>query len=198
MEEVTSGAGDSPTATTPMQPTEAPKSPRRHFLKSFDVGFRNVWFYVAAFVLIINLSYTFRPQLQIQASTLADSDPLGTLFTFVNNGAWTLYDVQIHCTLYKGLRVALQASNITNQVSPNASVTGSGIITVLRSTDPATRDCGIGQNGRVRVILPPSPEIAIDLDVQYRWLFGLLTERQRSPFDTRKVGSRFILVPDVQ
>lgn len=163
---------------------------------SFAHGtFKDIWFYLAAVSLVFNIIYTFRPQLVVQAATSLDTNPLAALFTLTDQSPWTFYNVSMECIIWNGVQKLGTVKNNTFQLPYGAPATGNQTIEVLEAYKPATRDCGFAGIKFNR----PSPALTkIDLNLSYDWLFGYKTKLSNWHFDTRKVGDKFILVPDVE
>jgi hypothetical protein len=156
-----------------------------------------VWFYVAAAALIVNLCYTFRPHVTVQASTVSGDDPMSTLFSISTVGPWTLYNVGMTCVLYDGPTKKVTLYDNATQQGENAPVLGNPTTAALKPGETATRDCLIGtksfQIGGLHV-----EAVRLDVGINYHWFFGFIGTSQNHHFNTRKVGERFILVPDVE
>jgi hypothetical protein len=184
-------------ATTPPQTPEPPltdpppiqRRSLRTRLSWFDKTFRDVWFYVAAASLVLNITYTFRPQLTIQSASPLDN-PAASLFSITNNGFWTLYDVAFYCAINGNV----SSGNIISRDDSSAAE-GNGLVSILPPGQTATRDCG-ATAGMGRHIPPGS--VRIDLLIVYKWAWGLRTSPTTRHFDTRRVGDHVILVPDVE
>ena len=162
-----------------------PRSLRTH-LSWFDKTFRNVWFYVAAILLVVNLTYNFRPQLTIQSASPIDN-PLAAWFTITNNGPWTLYEVGFFCDV----NGTVSSGNLVSR-GPDAAPEGDIPIDVFPSGQTATRDCAAVTNH-----IPPD-DVRIDLLITYKWLWGMTQGHLTRHFDTRRVQRHVILVPDVE
>jgi hypothetical protein len=183
------------------QETETQHRPKHQImnLKYFDTSFRNVWFYFAAFALILNLSYTFRPQINIQASASADNDPLGTLFTLSNISPWTLYNIDATCTLFQGSEKIYSLMNNEVHERPETPALGNPRIRELQAGQTATRDCGTGNNSiGIRIGNLDIKSLRINLDVSYDWFFGLMRNNNTRHFNTRLVKGSIVLIPDVE
>lgn len=167
----------------------------RSHLSFLDKTFRNWWFYVAAVSLVVNLTYTFRPQLQIQSSTI-NSNPLDTLFTIANTGPWRLRDIMLTCELYDG-NTSITSENNTLKLSHNAPAQGNPNIDELYAGHSATRDCGLG---RGLFVLPSlnMRTIRINTIISYRWFLWPTPTRLTQHFNTRQIDTHLILVPDVE
>ena len=172
----------------------------RSFLRAFDASFRNVWFYVAVMLLIINVSYTFRPQLQISASSIVTNDPAATLFTLINIGPWTLTNIEVGCDIFAGDQLILRSADIQIERSPEAALLGSSRISALAQGDPATRDCGISLTRDLDHVTVAPAVLRIDVFAFYSWFWGIWrSDAVVRHFNTRGVGEgRYILVPDVE
>ena len=98
--------------------TQGPQSPvRQRFLRELlgvvHRTIRDVWFYIAALLLVLNVYNTFSPHLSIQASTTANNNPLDTLFTLTNNGPLSLYKVEMTCKIWNGQRLLITLTNVS-------------------------------------------------------------------------------------
>ena len=124
---------------------------------------------------------------------MADNNPLDTLFTFTNNGPLTLYDLEISCELWDGTK-RLTLSNIAVLRLGEGPATLNPTIDQLTSGQSATRDCGA--EGAVTGLNPQ--RLRIDFSISYRWLDGLISGSMSRHFDTRTVGNKIIMVPDVE
>jgi hypothetical protein len=164
----------------------------------FDKTFRNVWFYIAAVSLVVNMVYAFRPQPTVQSgAALVDSNPLTTLFTVSNNGAFTLYNVRIQCEIFDGDIPRGTFSRMPVPPEGNAPVTGSIDVDELTPTDTATRDCGFkDDNATLKGLNPKTTRINIIISYDYFW--GAKSFISSHHFNTRVIGTRVILVPDVE
>ena len=183
-------------------PQETPARGRRlaRFLRSLDTGFRNVWFYVAAFALVVTIARNFQPALQMQASTVSKTDPGASLFTFVNAGPWTLSDIEITCvvSIKHGSTIILKNNvMISGEGTPPY---GNGTIQQLNKNATATRDCGISQSQHfIRLGSSDPADLRINVQDKYRWFWGLFTGEDSKHFNTRVVGqNEYILVPDTE
>jgi hypothetical protein len=176
---------------TPAQPSpdRAPSRPRplKTLLFWLDKTFRNVWFYIAAAIVVLNLTYNFRPQLAIQSSSFADH-PQASLFTITNNGPWTLYEVNFFCEI-NGM---VTTGNIISR-TPDSAAAGDAPVAVLPPGQPATRDCATVAMSKV-----PPDNVRINLFVTYEWMWGLKSGQETRHYDTRRVQGHVILVPDVE
>src|ERR1700733_1878931 len=137
--EITDAELDTTRPQTPAQPSSVQALSRPQPLKTrlfwLDKTFRNVWFYIAVAIVVVNLTYNFRPQLAIQSSSFADH-PQASLFTITNNGPWTLYEVDFFCEI-NGI---LTTGNIHSR-TPDSAAAGDAPVAVLPPGQPATRDC---------------------------------------------------------
>ena len=185
----TGAESDTTPQQTQEQPLPSPRRPLRSTLSFADRTFRNVWFYVAALSLIINLTYTFRPQIGVQASSVID-DPLASLFTLSNNGPWTLYNVSMSCALTNGQRPLIYSEGNMVFTSPSSAIAGNPDIDVMPPGQTATRDCGfpVHMSGPIR----------IDVTISYKWLWGFISNGTTHHFDTRYIHGHLILVPDLE
>jgi len=187
-------------ATSPTQP-EQQKSPLGGSLRSrlsfLDKTFRDWWFYVAAITLVVNLSYTFRPQLQVQSSSTPDSNPLETLFTLSNISPWPLRNVKLTCVLYNGENILGTFANNTIKPSLNAPAQGNPDIDDLPAGQPATRDCGFGNGGIARHGIDMR-SVRLNTIISYEWFFWPRPLSLIQHFNTRMIGRHLILVPDVE
>lgn len=166
----------------------------RSRLSFLDKTFRDWWFYVAAVSLVVNLTYTFRPQIQVKSSTMSQ-DPLETLFTISNTGPWPLRDVKMICVLSDGNR-NIKSENNTTKLSRNAPAQGNPNLEELPSGHSATRDCGFSHGIHLRNIDMRS--IRINIITSYRWPLWPAPINVEEHFNSRQIGERFILVPDVE
>ena len=181
-------------------PTAQRSASLRVFLRFWHGTFKDAWFYVAAVILIVNVGYTYRPQLQIVASAAGGDDPLQTYLALSNPGAWTLYNVVVGCRVYAGDRLMLDASDNSMVSQPGAPAQGPVTVTKLIPTQVATRDCGAGSTSSlVRIVIPPAL-LRVDVSASYRWAWSMFGGGPKIfHFDTRQVASgKFILVPDVE
>jgi hypothetical protein len=194
---ITDAQSELPPPKTPQSQTEPQQRPLLSKLKYFDTSLRNVWFYVALIALIINLSYTFRPQFNAQASTMSDGNPLSTLYTLFNTGPWTLYNVGMKCVISYDKNKKINLENNEMHLGENSPALGNPTIPALKPTATATRDCGIGGNF-IHIEIPHMETVRIDLEISYDWFFGIISANENRHFDTRRVGDKFILVPDVE
>ena len=183
-------AATPPQAPQPPLATQAQVPPRslRTRLSWFDKTLRNVWFYVAAASLVLNITYTFRPQITIQSASTIDN-PSESLFIITNNGFWTLYDVAFYCAVNGNV----SSGNIISRDESSAPE-GNGLVSIFSPGQTATRDCGGMALGR-RV---PPDSVRIDLLIVYKWAWGIFTSPLKRHFDTRRVQGHVILVPDVE
>jgi hypothetical protein len=163
-----------------------PPRPLKTRLSWLDKTFRDVWFYIAAILVVVNLTYNFRPQLTIQSSSPADH-PQATLFTVSNNGPWTLYEVNFFCEI-NGI---LTTGNTVSR-TPGSAVAGDAPVAILPSGQTATRDCA------TVVTNTPPDNVRIDLFISYNWLWGFKSGLLTRHYDTRRMQGHVILVPDVE
>jgi hypothetical protein len=185
-------------ATQPVQPTQPPPRTRWWWLRILDKTLRDAWFYVAAASLVVNIIYTFRPQIIVQAtSPITEQKPISTLFALTNNGAMTLYDVQIRCDVWDGDTFRGSFSRIPVTSTPSAPISGSIDIVELAPTDVATRDCGFASNGTVLENMHYE-SMRIDIIITYDWLWGYRPGSASHHFDTRVIEGKIVLVPDVE
>lgn len=174
------------------------KQPRQSALSFIDKTFRDVWFYIAAVSLVVNMTYTFRPQLIINpTSPISDSRPLSTLFTITNAGAWTLYNVKIQCDVWDGQNFRGSFSRIPIEDEPGTPIIGSIDVDELVPTITATRDCGLASS-YVTLDNIDYKKLRIDINISYYWLWGYRSSSITHHFNTRVTDSKIILVPDVE
>lgn len=188
---------------TPEQPSQEPPRRQRVFLQAFlasflratlsiDRTFRNVWFYVAAFLFIFNFSHTFQPRLTIQIAAFSANNLSETLFTLGNSGSWTLTDLVTTCTIWNEGRKIRSRGNYV--YSGNAPLQGNPIISILRPSDIATQDCGL------RFLLgsmPATKSTRIEMETTYSWLHGLKQDSVKRTYDMRRFSGRLVIVPDL-
>jgi hypothetical protein len=181
--EITDAESDTTPLQTPEPPTEGHNKRPATNLKFFDKAFRDVWFYVAALCLVLNVTYTFRPQLSISSLAFDERNPASTLFVLTNIGAWTLYNVDTRCDIDVGTMHVTSISNLTSEG-------GNTIIDVLDRGEPATKDCAFGLRTNVN--------LRIAVSVSYNWFFGLLPGTVVRNFRTRPFAGHLLIIPDVK
>jgi hypothetical protein len=149
--------------------------------------FRDVWFYVAAVSLVLNLVHTFRPEVSVQIGATIPNQPASTLFTITNTGSWTLYNITTKCSIWTGHNWIISADNIVLS-EPNSAMAGNSTTRSLRPTEIATKDCSVS--------MPANDSIRIDISSTFDWFFGHGNATRH--FDMRRFGGNLILVPDVE
>jgi hypothetical protein len=194
---VTYGQSGGTPHIAPPPPTITPIKPPLSFLVFADKTFRDFWFYVAVAFLVVNLTYTFRPQIATQVAATQNDDPLNTLYSVYNPGAWTLYNVGMTCVVWNGQQRLATLSNNTLVASRDAPAGGNPNIAILSPGEMATRDCGTGHNFITFGNLKPEA-IRIDLEFSYDWFWGLHRSTTTRHFNTRRFQDHIILVPDVE
>jgi len=184
--------------TQPNRPIEPQPTNRWQWLSIFDKTFRDLWFYVAAVSLVVNMVLAFRPQPIIQSgAALVDSNPLTSLFSLTNNGILTIYNIKIQCDVWDGDQFRGSFSRIPIQTAPKAPLNGSWDIDELSPTATATRDCGIESGNVILKDLDPKTT-RLDIVIYYEYFWGYMQSRASHHFNTRLVNNRAILVPDIE
>lgn len=171
----------------PQPQEQGPTLRLRPVLSWLHQTFRDVWFYVAAVSLVLNLVHTFRPELSVQIGATIPNHPGSTLFTLTNSGSWTLYDINTKCSIWTGYNWIISEGNIVVS-KPTSAFAGNPDIRSLRPTEIATQDCSIE--------FPANDLIWIDISSTFDWFFGHGAATRH--FDMRKFGGNLILVPDVE
>jgi hypothetical protein len=162
-------------------------------LSWFDRTFRNVWFYIAAALAILNLYHTYRPELSLGIAATIRNDPVATLFSLYNTGSWTLYHVTTTCNIWDGLKWISSRGNMILSDSGTAPA-GNSDIDILIPTQTATQDCGL----EPLMVAPVNDAIRIDITAEYRWFYGLVPGGATRHFNMRHFGGQLILVPNVE
>jgi hypothetical protein len=179
----------------PAQPTKTQAEGRQlrrgPVLSWLHRTFRDLWFYVAAVALIVNLVHTFRPQLSVQIGATIPNQPASTLFTLTNTGSWTLYNITTTCSIWTGRRWIISEGNVVAP-NPNAAMAGNPDIRSLAPLDIATQDCAMAMITRI----PANESIRININSKFIWFFG--NGHAGRHFDVRNIGGVLILVPDVE
>jgi hypothetical protein len=191
----TDAESDTTPLQTPEQPSQSEQQVRQRglgsFLSWFHQTIRDVWFYVAAVSLIINLVHTFRPQISIQVGATIPNQPVLTLFTLTNSGSWILYNITTKCAIWSGHNWIVSQGNVV-ELGPTSPLAGNPDIHSLAPTEIATQDCAIS----ALMAIPTNDSIRIDIQSEYDWLFGHTSTGRH--FDMRRFGGQLVLVPDVE
>jgi hypothetical protein len=194
-------SGNTPThdqAKTQQAETLEPQTPiqrrsLRSLLSLFHGSFRDVWFYVSAFLLVLTAYQKFRPELSIQIAQTSPNHPVATLFSISNNGVWTLTKVRTTCAIGTGGGWAYSGDNAVLD-RPGGTISGNANIAVFPSGQVATKDCAPGFAGE-----PQNTGAArIEVIVQYNWFFDLFSGTEMRYFDMRRLNGQLILVPDLE
>jgi hypothetical protein len=184
---------------TPPQTSEQPPQPQEQgrplrlgpVLSWLHRTFRDVWFYVAAVSLVMNIVHTFRPQLSIEIGATIPNQPASTLFTLANTGSWTLHNITLKCSIWTGHRWIVSEGNIVTS-SPTSAMAGNPEIRSLSPAEIATRDCAVPPF----ISVPANESIRIDVSSKFDWFFARGSEIRH--FDMRSFGGNLILVHDVE
>lgn len=160
-------------------------------LSLFHRTIRDVWFYVAAVSLVLNIIHTFRPELSVEIGGTIRNQPAQTLFTLKNTGSWTLYNVSTTCYIWTGTKWIVSERNIVTH-SKTSAIAGNPDIISLSPKGVATRDCAVPPF----IPIPANDSVRIDIDFKFDWFLGHGNATRH--FDMRSFGDNFILVPDVE
>jgi hypothetical protein len=140
-----------------------------------------VWVYFAIAIALLNLAYTYRPKIIIDAGIALDKfNPAYTLFRVTNAGLLPIMNVHFMCIINGSIRIL---DNLPDQRP----------VPILHAGEPVTRECT-----ESNFIKMPPPDV-IDIVVTYEWPIFHWTDQSKMHFIRKEFtnSGQFILVPDV-